>query len=116
MSQAAGAKKPSESQKNESLLGNESGLEQGEEFYDPVCKEDILGRTKTRLELWEEHLMDPLAALAKALGCLENPYYGWHLVSQFVVANLCHRNGFQHRWCENFAKDVGRASLGRRLA
>ena len=80
LSQAAGAKKPSESQKSESPLGNESGLVQGEEFYDPVCEEDILGRTTTRLELWEEHLKDPLAALAKALGCLENPYLGWHLV------------------------------------
>ena len=28
---------------------------------------------KTRLELWQEHLKDPLAALAKALQCLENP-------------------------------------------
>ena len=74
LSQAAGAKKPSESQKNESHLGNESGLEQGEEFYDPVCKEDMLGRTETRLELWEEHLKDPLPALAKALGCLGIPY------------------------------------------
>ena len=37
------------------------------------------------------HLKDPLAALAKALECLENPHKGWHLVSQlslltFVVA------------------------------
>ena len=34
----------------------------------------------------------------------------------FVVANLCCRNGFQHRWCDFFAKGVGRALLGRRLA
>ena len=26
----------------------------------------IMCRTKTRLELWEEHLKDPVAALAKA--------------------------------------------------
>ena len=43
-----------------------------EEYYDPARKEDILGRTETRLELWEEHLKDPIAALAKALECLEN--------------------------------------------
>ena len=41
---------------------------------------------------------------------------GWHLVSQFVVANLCRRNGFQHRWRKNFAKDAGRALLERGLA
>ena len=45
--------------------------------------------------------------MAKALECLENPYWGWHLVSQFVVANLRRRNGFHHRWRENVAKDVG---------
>ena len=30
----------------------------------------ILGRTKTGLDLWEEHLKDPIVALAKALECL----------------------------------------------
>ena len=29
---------------------------------------------KTRLELWEEHLKDPIMALDKALKCLEKPY------------------------------------------
>ena len=75
-----------------------------EEFYDPARKEDILGRTNTRLELWEEHLKDLVAALAKALECLETACHGWHLVSQFVVANLRRR------------KDVGRVPLGRGLA
>ena len=39
------------------------------------------------LELWEEHLKDPLAALAKALECLEKP----HSLSfpAFVVAMAC---------------------------
>ena len=55
-------------------MGNESGLGQGEEYYDIARKEDILGRTKTRLVLREEHLKDPVAALAKALECLENPF------------------------------------------
>ena len=31
-------------------------------------------RKQTRLELWEEHLKDPIIALDKALKCLENPY------------------------------------------
>ena len=39
-------------------------------FYYPARKEDILGMTKTRLELWEEHLKDPIAALEKAINCL----------------------------------------------
>ena len=47
------------------------------------------------------------------LECLENPYWGWHVVSQFAVASFCRRNGFQHRWCKDFAKDVGRALLGK---
>ena len=28
--------------------------DRGEEFYDPERKDNILGRNKTRLELWEE--------------------------------------------------------------
>ena len=36
-----------------------------EELFDPARTEDFLGRTKTRLELWEEHLKDPVAALGK---------------------------------------------------
>ena len=44
----------------------------GEEHYDPDRKDDILERNKTRLELWEEHLKDPIVALGKALRCVEN--------------------------------------------
>ena len=44
------------------------------EFDDPARKEDILGRNKTRLELWEEQLKDPLVALDKALKCVEDQY------------------------------------------
>ena len=40
-----------------------------EEFYD-LARKDILG--KTRLELWEEHLKDPIRALDKDLKCPEN--------------------------------------------
>ena len=69
------------------------------------------GQKKTPAWLWEEHLKAPLAALAKALECLENPYWGWHLVSQLVAASR--RNGFQHRWCKDFAKDVGRGPVGK---
>ena len=41
-----------------------------EEFFDPVRKDNILGRDKTQLELWEEHLKDPIVALDKALKCV----------------------------------------------
>ena len=43
-----------------------------EEFYDPAREEDISKRNKTRLELWEEHLKDPIVALDKALKCNES--------------------------------------------
>ena len=38
-----------------------------EEYDDPARRENIQGRTKTRLELFEEHLKDPIVALEKAL-------------------------------------------------
>ena len=45
-----------------------------EEFYDPARKDNILGRSKTRLELWEEHLKDPIVALDEAQKCVEDKY------------------------------------------
>ena len=45
----------------------------GEDFHDPERKDNMLGRSKTRLELWEKHLKDPIVALDKALKCVENP-------------------------------------------
>ena len=113
MNQAAGAKKPSQSQKAKGHWRMKAAWDRGEECYDPARNKDILGRTKTRRL---QHLKDPLAALAKALECSENPHEGWHLVSQFVVASLCRCNGVQHRWHEDCAKDVGRALVERRLA
>ena len=43
-----------------------------DEFYDRAHQIDIQDRTRTRLEPSEEHLKSPLAALAKALECLED--------------------------------------------
>ena len=71
-----GAKKPSESQKAKALWAMKAAKDRVEEFYDPARKENILGKNKTRLELWEEHLKDPIIALDTALKCLENPCYG----------------------------------------
>ena len=62
----------------------------GEDHHDPARKENILGRKETRLELWEEHVKDPIIALDKALKCLENPLTllsrspgGWPLARSF---------------------------------
>ena len=53
MSQAAGAEKPSESHQGKALWAMKAAW-------------------KTRQDLWEEHLKDPIAALAKGLGIHEN--------------------------------------------
>ena len=59
--------------KRKALWAMKAARGRGEECFDPARKEDILGRTKNRLELWEYNLKDPVAALAKAL-CLETVY------------------------------------------
>ena len=50
--------------------------DRGDEFHDSARKENILGRKQTRLELWEEHLKDPIIALDKALKFVENKFQG----------------------------------------
>ena len=47
-----------------------------DEFDDSTWQDNILGRNQTRLELWEEHLKDPITALDKAPKCVENQYQG----------------------------------------
>ena len=42
-----------------------------EPFYDPTYQKIIQERTQIRRGLWEEHLKSSVAALAKALECLE---------------------------------------------
>ena len=74
MSKATGARKPSESQKAKALLAMKAAKDRGEEYYDSARKENILEEKNTRLELWEEHLKDPIIAVDKALKCLEIPY------------------------------------------
>ena len=46
-----------------------------EDVYDPDRKDNILRRNKTRLELCEEHVKDPIVALDKALKNVENSYW-----------------------------------------
>ena len=94
-----------ESQKAKALWAMKAARDRDKEFYDPAHKEDILGRSKTRLDLWEEHLTDSIAALARA-SC-------WLLVCSLVASGS---NGLQYCEREDFANDVGRAPLGRGLA
>ena len=65
MSKALGVKKPQEAQKTKALWAMKAAKDRKEKFYDPARKQNILGRNKTRLELWEEHLTDPIVALDK---------------------------------------------------
>ena len=39
-------------------IGMKVAKDRGDEFYDFARKDNILGRNRTRLELWEEHLKD----------------------------------------------------------
>ena len=72
MSRAVGVKKPQEAQKAEALWKKKAAKDAGEEYYDPAREDNILGRNKTRLTLWEEHIKDPIVALDKAVKCVEN--------------------------------------------
>ena len=70
MSKAAGVKKPNGSQKPRALWRMKAARDSGTQS----AKTTFLGRNATRLELWEEHLKDPIVALEKALKWVENPY------------------------------------------
>ena len=72
MSGAVGVRKPQEAQKVKALWALKAAKDRKEEFYDPAPEEDVSRRNKTRLELWEEHLKDPIVALDKALKCVES--------------------------------------------
>ena len=52
----------------------QAARDSGEDFYDPERKTTFLGRNRTRLELWEEHLKDPNVTLNEALKCVEKPH------------------------------------------
>ena len=58
MSKAAGAKKPSESQRAKALCAMKAAKDSEEDFYDPAHKDNILGRSQTRQKWWREHLED----------------------------------------------------------
>ena len=113
MSRATATKKPRESEKAKALWAMKAAKEREKEYYDSARKDNILGRGKTRLELWEEHLKDPIVALDKALTCLENQPVSLAIGSKRLVESCVNGNGLQ--WCGywNFAKDVGKDSSGK---
>ena len=74
MSRVVGVRKPQEAQKAKALWAVEAAKDRKEEFYDPAREEDTSRRNKTRLDLWDEHLKDPIAALGNALKCVESQY------------------------------------------
>ena len=57
--------------KRKTLWKMEVAKDRREDFSDPERKDNILGINITRLELWEEHLKDPIVALDKVLKCVE---------------------------------------------
>ena len=74
MSEVVGVKKTQEAQKARALWALKAAMDGREEFHDPARKDNILGRNRTRLEVWEEHLKDSIVALDKALKCVEDRY------------------------------------------
>ena len=76
MSRPVVVKTPQESQKARALWKMKAAKDGGEEYYDPKREDNIKGRSKTRLALWEEHLKDPVGALDKVLKYVEGQYWG----------------------------------------
>ena len=86
--------------------------DRSEDFFDPACKDHILGRNQTRQELRREHLKDPAEeALDKALKFLENQYFKRIVGSRFFV-----KLAVDGLWPRGHgAKDVGYTDVGRCL-
>ena len=86
-----------------------------DEFLDSARKENIWGRKLTRLELWEEHLKDPIIALDEALECFGESVSrltsGSRHFVEVVVFNRLRPRGLRHG-----AKDVGQTVVERCLA
>ena len=66
MSKAAGAKKPSESQKAKALWAVKAAKDREMKSMTQPAKKTFFERKQTRLELREEHLKDPIIALDKS--------------------------------------------------
>ena len=60
---AVEVKKPQDAQKAKAFWKMKEAKDAGEEYYLPMRENNIKGRNKTILSLWEEHLKDPIVAL-----------------------------------------------------
>ena len=69
---------------------------------------------KTRLELWEEHLKDPIVALDKALKCAETFVLRWTVGPRPFLEVVF--NGLWPRGLRHGARDVEHALVGNDLA
>ena len=49
--------------KQKNLWKMKAAKDAGEEYHNPAREDNILGRSKTRLALWEKHVKDPVVAL-----------------------------------------------------
>ena len=67
----------------------------GEDFVRSVRENNIFGRNKTRLELWEEHLTDPVVVLGQAM------VRGSSVVKLIVVSRI-----FQNRGAAIYGMEV----------
>ena len=56
------------SQKARALWAMKAAWDRGENVMIQLAKKIFFCRTTNRLEMWEEHLKDPMAALAKSAG------------------------------------------------
>ena len=78
MSRAMGAKKPQEARKAKALWAMKSSQgQEGRVFMIRLAKRTFWEEINKRLELWEEHLKDPIVALDKAPKCVEDQYLSW---------------------------------------
>ena len=110
MRKAARVKKPNENQKAKALWKMKATMDRREDFYDPERKDNIVERDKTRLELWKEHLKDPIVALDKALKCVENSC--WRVCWPEKLVEGATSSGPRTLP----PKSVGKADMGGRLA
>ena len=114
MSRAAGAKQSSESQKNRSSLGNEGSQGQGRNTVIQLAK----------LTVWEGARHDwscgkstsKTQSYGQSFEVLEGSFVVLTSGSKRLVKSRVNCNGLQLCGHRNFAKDVGKAVLGRRLA
>ena len=96
--------------KKQNFWAMKAAMDRGEVYHDPAREEDILGRTKPRLELWEEHLKDPITALDKEV--LGEPRTE---VGRWLEASRGQSLGLQWPavvWVPRFCKRCGKGPSG----